>query len=167
MLEEYLRLERAYVLYYDGTAFKKVAQSIALANGINVSPDGNTLYIAATVGRKIQVYTRQIPSGTLTLRDEIFLGTGVDNIERDPAGNLWVAAHPKLLTFVAHANDPATLSPSQVLKITPGQDGHYQIDEIYLDTGEALSGSSVGAVFGHHLLIGSVFDDHFLVCEIR
>ncbi|HYQ90539.1 MAG TPA: SMP-30/gluconolactonase/LRE family protein [Candidatus Competibacteraceae bacterium] len=166
-LEEYLRLERAYVLYYDGMQFRKVASSLAMANGITVSPDGHTLYVAATVGRKIQVYTRDIPSGSLSWKDEIFLGTGVDNLERDPAGHLWVGAHPKLLTFVAHRKDPAVLSPSQVLKITPGSHGRYQSDEIYLDTGETLSGSSVGAVFGQQLLMGSVFDDHFLVCQMR
>jgi arylesterase/paraoxonase len=40
MAEEYLQLARSYVLYYDGKSFRKVAEALAYANGINISPDG-------------------------------------------------------------------------------------------------------------------------------
>jgi sugar lactone lactonase YvrE len=36
------------VLYYDGQSFRKVAQALAYANGINISSDGQTVYVAAT-----------------------------------------------------------------------------------------------------------------------
>ncbi|MFQ5753586.1 MAG: hypothetical protein ACE5HI_16475, partial [bacterium] len=125
-----------------------------------------TIYVAATTGGKIHVYSRDGATNDLQFVHDIKLGTGVDNIELDTAGNIWVAAHPKLLTFVKHAKDPQKLSPSQILKITPSGENHYQIDEIFLDDGKRISGSSVGAVFEQKLLIGSVFEDHFLMCDL-
>jgi arylesterase/paraoxonase len=163
--EEYLLLARSYVLYYDGQSFKKVAEDILYANGINVSHDGKTVYVAACTGLKIHVYDRDAASGALKLKKEIPLGTGVDNIELDAEGNLWAAAHPQLLTFTRHAKDASKLSPSEILKISFISNGDYKIEQIYLNNGEEISGSSVGAVFGKTLLIGSVFEKHFLVCE--
>ena len=164
-LEEYLQLARSYVLYYDGQNFKKAAEDIAYANGINASHDGETIYVAACVGLKINVYARDTASGALKFKNDIPLGTGVDNIELDAVGNLWAAAHPQLLTFTKHAKDATKYSPSEIIKINVGENGGYQIDQIYLNAGEEISGSSVGAVFGQKLLIGSVFENHFLVCE--
>lgn len=165
-LEEYLRLARSYVLYYDARQFQIVAQNIAYANGINVSRDGRQVFVAACIGGKIKIYDRDLDSGALTWRSDIDLDTGVDNIEVDANGDLWVAAHPQLLAFTRHARDAKNLSPSQVLKISL-QENPPKIDEIFLDHGHMISGSSVAAVFGNRLLIGSVFEEHFLVCEMQ
>jgi arylesterase/paraoxonase len=165
-LEDYLQLSRSYVLHYDGRAFRVVAEDLNYANGINRSRDGETVYVSATLAGEIYVYDRDVATGDLELRRGIDLGTGVDNIELDNDGHLWLGAHPKLLTFVRHAKDPGVLSPSQVLKVGLGEDGHYRVDEIYLNDGEALSGSSVAAVFQGTLLVGSVFDDRFLMCTL-
>ncbi|MCI0694157.1 SMP-30/gluconolactonase/LRE family protein [candidate division KSB1 bacterium] len=165
--EEYLQLARSYVLYYDGQSFKKVAADILYANGINVSHDGKTVYVAACTGLKIHVYDRDAGSGALQLAKQIPLGTGVDNIELDAAGNLWAAAHPQLLTFTGHAKNASKLSPSEILKISFTANGDHQIEQIYLNEGDEISGSSVGAVFGQKLLVGSVFEKYFLVCEMK
>jgi len=165
--EEYLQLARSYVLYYDGQNFRKVAEDISYANGINVSHDGMTIYVAVCVGLKINVYDRDMASGALQLIKEIPLGTGIDNIELDAEGNLWVAAHPQLLTFTRHAKEASKLSPSEILKISFMSNGDYKIAQIYLNNGDEISGSSVGAVFGQKLLVGSVFEKHFLVCEMK
>ena len=165
-LEEYLQLPWSYVLYFDGNRFQKVAEGLAYANGINKSKDGNTIYVAATVSGGVFVYDRDKESGALTFRHFIDTETGVDNIEMDKKGNLWIGAHPKLLTFVKYAEDPEIKSPSQVIKITPGKDNSYTVTEIYLNDGTPISGSSVAAVYKDKLLIGSVFDDRFLLCGI-
>jgi arylesterase/paraoxonase len=167
MAEEYLQLARSYVLYYDGKNFRKVAEKLAYANGINTSPDGRTVYVAATVGQKILVYDRDLNTGDLALRETIEAGTGVDNIEIDQKGDLWIGCHPKLLTFVKYSKDPDALSPSQVIKVEQKSPGQYDIKEIYLDNGRPLSGSSVAAVFENTLLIGSVFDEQFLLCRLQ
>ena len=164
-LEEYLQLPWSYVLYYDGHRFQKVAEALAYANGINISRDNKTLYVAATISGGVFVYDRDLESGALNLREFIDAGTGVDNIEIDGDGNLWLGAHPKLLTFVKHSKDPTVKSPSQVLKITWGKDNSYSLKEIYLSDGTPLSGSSVAAVYRDTLLIGSVFEDRFLLCR--
>jgi arylesterase/paraoxonase len=166
MAEEYLQLARSYVLYYGGKNFRKVAEGLSYANGINISPDRRTVYVAATVGQKVYVYDRNRNTGELTLRRTIETGTGVDNIEIDPKGNLWIGCHPKLLTFVKYSKNPAVLSPSQVIKINVNSTGQYDVKEIYLDEGQPLSGSSVAAVFEDKLLIGSVFDERFLLCRL-
>ncbi|MFQ5639987.1 MAG: SMP-30/gluconolactonase/LRE family protein, partial [bacterium] len=80
-LEEYLRLPRSSVLYYDGQDFTKVAAGMKYANGINKSRDGSAIYVAATTDGKIYVYDRNTQSGELTETAQIDLGTGIDNIE--------------------------------------------------------------------------------------
>ncbi len=166
MLEDYLQLKRSYVLFYDGHDFRVVAKDLGYANGINMSHDGETIYVAATVHKKLFVYDRDKSSETLTLRYDIDLGTGVDNIEVDEMGDLWIGAHPKLLTFVKYANDPQRLSPSQVLWVSLNGEGEHKVEEVFLSNGRDLSGSSVAAVYRGLMLIGSVFDDRFLMCKL-
>lgn len=166
-LEDYLQLSRAYVLYYDGKTFRKVAQGLKYANGINMSKGGKTVYVASTTGHAIYLYDRNLRTGSLHLRQTINLGTGPDNIEVDTKGRLWIGAHPKLLTFVKYSKDPHHRSPSQVLMVTPRGGSRYMVKEIYLNNGNPLSGSSVAAYFKGTLLIGSVFDPHFLVCTMK
>jgi arylesterase / paraoxonase len=167
MLEDYLRLARANVIYFDGEAFREVAEGLRYANGINLSQDGATLYVACPTDRSVVLFERDAQAGSLHKSGEVFLGSGPDNIELDPEGNLWVAAHPKLLTFVAHSKSSDDRSPSQVLKLVPdGEDG-FSVHEIYLSEGEDLSASSVAARRGKRLLIGGVFDPLFLDCRME
>jgi arylesterase/paraoxonase len=162
-LEDYLHLARANVLYYDGAKFSEVAGGLRYANGINISPDGKQVYVAATTDRSVYIYDRNPEDGSLKESQEVFTGTGVDNIELDADGNLWVGAHPQLLTFVKHADDPANKSPSQVLKLSPD----FSIEEVFLSDGSDLSGSTVAARAGQRLLIGSVFEPHLLDCRLE
>ena len=165
-LEDYFRLSRSNVVYYDGSNFVEAASGIGYANGINVSPDGRTLYVCAVTEGALHVYDRDPASGRLEERREVRLHTGVDNVEVGADGDLWVGAHPKLFDFVEYAKDHWALSPSQVLHLTPGDAGDYDVEEVFLDTGEKISGSSVAAVLGNRLLIGSVFDAKFLDCRL-
>ena len=91
--------------------------------------------------------------------------TGVDNIEVDRHGYLWVGAHPKLFTFMRHAGDHSRLSPTEVLWIDPDQQMEPWLRPVYLEKGELISGGSVAAPVGGRFLIGSVFEPHFLVCS--
>jgi arylesterase/paraoxonase len=102
----------------------------------------------------------------LKLETEIALDTGVDNIEIDANGDVWIGAHPQLLKFVGHAGDSSKLSPSQVLRIRQNLSGDYAAEEIYLSDGKELSGSSVAAALENRLLIGAVFESRFLDCRM-
>jgi arylesterase/paraoxonase len=165
-LEDYLRLQRSNVLYYDGSKFVEAASGIGYANGINVSPDGRTLYVCSITEGGLHVYDRDPVSGKLEHREEIDLDTGVDNVEIDEDGDLWIGAHPQLLTVAKHFKDPETLSPSQVLHLTPLPGGGYDVEEIYLDEGDEISASTVAAVRGNRLLIGAIFEAKFLDCRL-
>jgi len=114
----------------------------------------------------LYIYNRDIASGKLTPRDKIDLATGVDNIELDSEGGLWIGAHPKLLTYVQHARDPSKLSPSQILHLNPTTAGGYDIKEVYLNNGEEISAASVAAVYKNRMLIGAVFDPKLLDCKL-
>ena len=165
IIEEYLQLPRSYINYYDGEKFSKVATGIPYANGINHSADGTKIFAGSPTGRKIIVYKRDIPTGTLKLEEEIFLDSGADNIEVDEDGNLWVGCHPKLLRFVANSKDSTQNSPTQVLKVNY-KPGASVVEEIFLNDGTQYSASSVAAVSGPTLLIGSVFEKSLLWCTI-
>ena len=98
--------------------------------------------------------------------DEYEADTFIDNIELDDAGNLWIGSHPKALAFARHQKKQKKLSPSQVIKITLNDDEDI-VEEIFLNDGESLSGSSVATIYGNQLLIGPVFDERFLHCQMN
>jgi len=164
-LEDYLRLPKSNVVYFDGSRFTLAARGIRYANGINGSSDGRTVYVASTTGLKIRVYRREPATGALTFDRDLRLRTGVDNIEVDPLGRLWVGCHPRLLTFTKHIADPTRPSPSQVLKITFRPQKPALVEEVFLDLGETLSASTVAAVYRDVMLIGAVLGDRFLHCR--
>ena len=167
IIEDYLKLPLSNVVYFDGNNFSEMADGFSYANGINVSPDGRNLYVAATTRMILRVYDRDKHTGKLTLKENIRFDTGLDNIEIGPSGTLWIGSHPQLLKFVAHSKDAGKLSPSQVLRVEMKDDGTHQIYEVYLNLGEELSGSSVGAIYRNRLLIGSVFEEKLLDCRLN
>src|SRR5512134_732076 len=87
-LEEYLMLERANVLYYDGTRFTVAVENFLYPNGINISRDGRQVYVASSTGRKIGVFKRDPATGALSEAGEVKLGSAPDNIDVDDEGNL-------------------------------------------------------------------------------
>lgn len=164
LIEDFLKLAGAYVLHYDGEDFRVVAENLSYANGINLSPDGRTLYVAEVIGQRVSVFDRDPETNDLALKSTIPCGTGVDNIDVAEDGALWIGAHAKLLTFAKHAKDRSLNAPSQVLRIAV-DDGGYSVEEVYLEDGSTLSGSSVAATYKDKILIGGVFAPRFLVCE--
>lgn len=164
-LDDYLRRRRGNVVYYDGEQMRVVASGIGFANGIQLSPDGSVVYVASTTFGRILSFSRDKVTGDLTLLDELFVGTGVDNIDLDRYGSLWVAAHPKLLTLTRHLKNPAQRSPSQVLWIDPAGDADPPVRDVYLNLGDQISGASVAVAYGSQLVVGSILEPYFLVCE--
>ena len=165
--ETYLELSGANVLRYGPGGFREAVGGLVFPNGINVSPDGRTLYVASLTPQTLLVYDRDPATDRLSLRREIPLGSGPDNIEVDERGDLWIAAHPKLLAVVAHAKDPAAAAPAQVLRVrVHPSDGRKAVQEVYLDLGEQIAAASVAARLGPRLLIGQIFDEGFLDCRL-
>jgi len=163
LIETYFALPLASAVYWDGETGNTAATGFAFANGINVSDDGQTLYIAEVLARQISVYDRDVESGELTFRSSIPVDTGPDNIEMAEDGALWVGAHPNVFDFLAHAQDPSAISPSQVLRIDPETGA---VENKLIDLEGNLSASSVGAVAGPTLVVGAVFESAVLVCTL-
>jgi arylesterase/paraoxonase len=167
-IKDLLTIGTGNVCYYDGSLVKVTSvQDVKYANGVNVSPDGRKIYVAASSARSILVCDRDPSTGALTKSEEIFTNTGVDNIELDSAGNLWVGCHPQLLKFLAHAGDEKVNSPSEIIKLTLLRNGKFEQHTIYMNDGSEISASSVGAVYKNTLLIGAVFQRHFLVTRMK
>ncbi len=159
--EALFQLPLASVSYFDGAKGRIVASNFAFANGINSSADGKEVYVAELFGRAVHIFGRDPASGALAWKRKIRLPSCPDNIERDEAGNLWVAAHAKLLDFLAHAKNPANPAPSQVFWVQPRTG---RVQEVYADSGTAISAASTAAVADDAMVLGAVFDSKVLVC---
>lgn len=159
-----LLLRNTNVVYYDGGQVRVAAERLGLANGINSSADGSTVYVADLMSMTLHVFDRDAATGDLRGVDMARLGTGIDNIDVQPDGSLLIGAHPKLIDFLGHAGDPAALSPSQVVRVEPGENGGGKAGTIYLNLGEEISGISVAAGYGDLMLLGQVFEPQVLVC---
>jgi arylesterase/paraoxonase len=162
-LEDYLRLPKSYLLYFNGNGFSKAYEGLNYANGVIVSPDGKTLYLTETISGKVSVLNRDIETGKLNLRFDKQLKTGLDNITMDANGDLWIAAHPKLFDFVSHVKDPSHHSPSQVLKLSPKVNDDFEVKEVYLNDGSQISGSSVALHYNGKIYIGAVYESKILI----
>jgi arylesterase/paraoxonase len=166
VVETFLRRPWAAVGAFDGTKTSVVATGLKYSNGIAASADGAMVFVSESTGRRLLAYARDATTGALTLKHEVETEAGLDNISLDERGVLWVAAHPKLLEFLAHAKDPAHHSPSQVMRATYA-DGKLTVQDAAIDDGARLSGSSVALPLGaSRFLIGSVFEPHVLDCTL-
>lgn len=165
-LEDYLRLGWANVVYFDGQAFRKVVEGLTYANGINISPDGRRVYVAEVTRSRLREYARNPASGALDEIRKIDVGFGVDNIEIDPdTGALWLGGHVKLLSFARYAGDAGAASPSQAVRVSPTDPP--EIETVFIDDGELISGVSVATHRSGHLLLGSVFETYMVECLER
>lgn len=162
LAEEYGNVAASNVVYYDGQNYTEVADGIAYANGINLDAERNLLFVASPRRFLIKVYEPK-EDGSLAFVEDIPCGSGVDNIEFDAEGNLWVGCHPNLLRFAAYAKGKKETSPSEVLKIAYRGKGDFTVESVYTNDGTQLSATSVASPFGNLLFVGTVKDDKLLV----
>ncbi len=164
-LEAYGRLKRGGIAYGDTFGIKKVEGGLIFPNGIQLSPDGRNLFVAETTGERLLTYARNPETNALILVSETEIDSGLDNLEWDEDGNLWIGAHPRAIDFPAHGADANARSPSQILKVSfEGED--IIVDEVYLNDGDPLSGSSVAAPHGDRFLIGAVYEPFIMDCKM-
>jgi arylesterase / paraoxonase len=164
--KDLLQIPMGNICFYNGKNAKILVDKILYANGINISNNKKTIFVAATTGKKIKVFDRNTESNAITETDEIPIH-GADNIEIDTQDNIWVGCHINLLAFLEHSKDQTKLSPSEVIKINYSGKGNYQLESIYQNDGKSLSGSSVGAFYQNKILIGAVFENKVLLGEMK
>lgn len=165
-LESYLALPWGNVGYFDGMSARIVADGFQYPNGIALSEDGAFLYVAETTGASVASFARDPATNALTARVDTPVGIGLDNIDLGDDGALWIAAHPKLLDFVAHAGDPAKPSPGAVWRVPLAGGRPGTPESIWRHNGTVFSGSSVGAYANGRLFIGAVFAPNVVVCDM-
>lgn len=169
-VKDFLKIGTGSVVYFNGDNGKIVATGIPYANGIHTSKDGTKLFVASTSMNEVLVYNR-LPDNTITKEMTYDAGVGVDNIELDDAGNLYIGAHAQLLKYLGHAKDSTKLSPTVLLKLTYDETNKkFAKKTIYTDDGSKLSGGSVAAPYTKAngkvvILAGSVFERKMLVVD--
>lgn len=156
---------RSEVVYFDGTAARVVAGGFGFANGINASRDGATVYVTDTFTRRLRFFEPAPQTGALTQTGSLVFGTGLDNIDVDGDGTLWIAAHPRLLDLALYLGGWSKSAPSQVIRAVPAENGG-EARTALLDLGERLSASSVAASYSGRYLVGSPVDTRILICPI-
>ena len=163
-LEDYGGLGLSNVVYFDGKNFKEVAKGIGYANGINYDKERKLLFVASPRNFEVKVYTTN-EDGSLNFIEDIDCGTGVDNIEFDSEGNLWIGAHPNLLGFSSYAGGSSEIAPSEIIKIAYRGKNDYTIKQVYINDGNEMSASTVAAPYQDVIITGNVMDSHFLVLK--
>lgn len=164
MFESYGRLALGGIAFGNEGQMTRVMSDLVYPNGIQVSDDGRKVYVSESSGSRLLTYDRDINTGTLSFNKDIDLESGLDNLEWDLHGNLWIGAHPQMLDYLKHSSNHQKRSASQVLRINI--DDPMSVDEIYLSSGDPLSGSSVAAPYQDHVLIGSVYEPFILDCTL-
>lgn len=156
MAENYLGVAASNVIFYDGK-YRKVADGISYANGINISKDRKQVLVASPRSFRLKYYDI-LKDGALELDRDLNVASGIDNIEIDPEGNLWMGSHPNLLAFASYAAGKQEIAPSEVIKV----DGE-KVEKLYENDGAFVSASSVAAPYEDLLFIGTVMDDRLIV----
>ncbi len=165
-LDFVLQRTRSTVVYFDGGKARVVAEGFGFANGVSVSADGKTVYVADTFRRSLEIFERESTSGSLKPTGSVFFGTGVDNIDIDPDDALWIAAHPRLIDFVRYFSGGLRISPSQITRAAPTGAGR-DVRTVLLDLGETVSAASVAVRFGDRYLVGTVSGPAVLSCDFK
>ncbi|XP_071952481.1 serum paraoxonase/arylesterase 2-like [Antedon mediterranea] len=164
LLDKILRLSFASVVFYDGEKASFVATGLSGANGINISPDKRTVYVATTFSHQVRVYSRKTDSSLEPVKI-LNIYTAPDNIEVDPTtGDLLVGCHP--LVHKLLSSKERIKGASQILHIHFDGDWNETIREVYADNGNNFKGSSVASFYGNQMLVGSI-TGHLLRCDVR
>ena len=131
-----------------------VAGDLLFANGIVLDETRGTLYVAETMGNRIQAYEFDSSSGTVTGPVRTIGIDHPDNLERDEHGRIWIACPIRSEVVVF---DPATGAVESVFRVSTPESEHLlaQIDErteagaTWLDLmGPALWAPAPGMVTG-------------------
>jgi len=160
--EDYLGFAKANAVFFNGTTFQVVAEGLSYANGINYDAKRQLLYIANTRGFDVDVYSFDGLS-TIDFIQSIDCGTGVDNIELDADGKLWIGCHPSLMHFAQYASGSKEKSPSEIITIDYQDKDTYTVESIFVDDGSLVSGTSVASPFQDKILVGNVMDDQLII----
>ncbi len=150
------------VVHYRKGQWRWVAKSIAFANGIEVSADQRSLFVAAYRQGQILRYDRDLQTGDLSGRQSYARVPGYpDNLSWSENGEeLIVASHDSLWDLFGHLRNPANHAGGGVYRILSTG----QVEPIFWDDGRRIDAPSIALKSRNSLLIGQVFDSELLRC---
>jgi len=154
------------IYYFDGVTTRVAAEGLRFANGVALNQRGTRLYAAESSGQALRIYDRDPASGSLALADVKPLPAAPDNLTVAWDGSVWIGAQPKPLTLPVAERNANILAPSLVMRYADGMGGDSPLSEVYSNGGTGISSSTVAAVSGGKLLIGALFDDKYLICDL-
>ena len=161
VLEALLGLPLVNVVHFDGDTATQAASGLVYGNGINMSADGSRVYAASFIAQRIDVYERDADTNALSKVDTFRAPFGLDNIELDQNGDLWVAGNTEVFSFLDHQQDPEVRAPSYAVKFD-AETG--DVTPVFYSDGEAIDSASVITPVGDQMILGAVFDSHVLIC---
>ncbi|XP_062503519.1 serum paraoxonase/arylesterase 1-like isoform X2 [Corticium candelabrum] len=177
-METYLQFAISTVAFHDESKneTRLVAWSLPYPNGIHLSLDQRYLYVVASNGPDMVIYERN-SDHTLDHIQTIRLPDTCDNMFVEPiTGYIWLGCHPRLIDTAEYSERNCShKAGSQVLRLrlgtkTTGDDGRpvldYDIDQVFINDGSLLKGSSVAVYYHGKMLVGSPLDK-LLYCEVK
>jgi arylesterase / paraoxonase len=165
-LEVFSRMGRGSLWYFDGQSYHELVSAINFANGLAFDRKNNLLYLAAMLEKRIRVYSWNDSQGSVMYSHTLSLPAAPDNLTLDAQGGLWVAAHPKLFKLKAHAKNHAENAPSQVFLFDRPELPGNPAQLVFSNNGNLISAASVAVKQDHHLVIGSIFQNRLLQCDL-
>lgn len=152
--------------YYDGTEFSTVVDDLKSSGGINVNLEKSELYVGETIGEAIRVFDLNADRSLRQEKAPIHVGSGVDNIDLDTDGDLWIANHVNTVSLVRHFADADFPAPTQVQRIRVGESASV-IETIYEQDGAEHPAGSVAVKYDDAFLIGSITEKQILYCQLE
>lgn len=154
------------LVHYDGSNFEVVVDDLKSSGGINVNLERSELYVGETIGETIRIYALNADGSLAEEKDTVAVGSGVDNIDVDPTGTLWIANHINTVALIQHFADEASPAPTQVQRISLNG-AQPTVQTVYEQDGTAHSAGSVAVRFGDALLVGSITEKQVLYCQME
>lgn len=179
-LEEFSGICKGNVVLFDGPVARTeiVLDNLCFPNGVILSPNKKYIYVAESITGNLVIAGRFNNASLSAPILSVPINTMVDNINISPKSpnELYIAGHPNGMVFAKHMMFGGN-SYSDIVKVTIGDDPTKQavinsktkveVTRLLQSDGSDISGSSVAGAFGDTMVIGSVFDDHILVCKTK
>ncbi|MEQ9444942.1 MAG: SMP-30/gluconolactonase/LRE family protein [Rhodospirillaceae bacterium] len=155
------------LVYFDGTTFSTPADDLKSAGGINVNQERTKLFVGETLGKSIKVYDLNADGALYGDPKTIALKGGVDNIDIDENGVLWIANHTNTLSLIKHFTDAASPAPTQIQTITFDAEDEADITTVYEEDGTTFSAGSVANKVEDRILMGSITEKRVRICQMQ
>jgi arylesterase/paraoxonase len=156
-----LGLKTGSILRYDGKRWHVEADGLAFPNGLALSGDGRSLYVAETRSRTLARYDRDPATDAIDRAGSVRLEGFPNNLSVEPSGAVLVGSLPQPLSTSAYGEGLREVAASEVLRV--GADGG--IETVLRDPGERISAVTMATRLGDKLLVGTRADDKFLMCD--